>query len=713
MMRHKRWKQYSSELAVYRNHCRELPVEAVDWPKVIDTEVFEGNLKDFALAKLLCVGKARVPHHIIEYLADTQLPCGISIEQAWEMSWREVRIPLYLQNGQPGIMYAELGIGDPDSLNNAEPIILQDGLEGEMLRALQCSLGLARKKTGMHYALWLRDAGGQFRRGPSLALPVYLAAVLPLEVNLCSVLATGDIDAEGHLHQVGGIKEKGHLMSEESINIDFGFTHFVFPTCQDGISPGQVGFFCIDSLEQAEYLVTSRIDSPMLWGDIRRLALYPLSFWQSIRHDMTYREARIFLERAISYGIFSDASTFNSEELEYLCNFLNRYDLVDDIRPYFYPEHTENHPPSLGLYRMARAFRKNASRRGDGHAFEQWCGIIDRCNDFVQHSSVAWLELQLEHIERMVGDLHNVYRFEAGEEKVARLYDDLVACESSPLAKGEYPSLVFGKCWGFIGQHRAFCGETTQARKHFQRSFETFSPSDIANKSFACCNSAYAAWDAGDGMAASDAVRGAEKLLAKDDDIYQQQESFLLALLARESFETGVISDKLGTMLAPLINEFSEYYARRYGTRRAENVPEKTSGGRAFTHPWQLFFLNIGRLQAQDVDSTRCLWLAYHLCTHESGEEVIPCRPLHSETSFPETDLTPLIPMALLPLSQLPEDDIVLSRTREVLRLVRVACDGEKLHKPHFANLLESSDASSALHVIRRDMKRLFPFNYR
>ena len=449
-MRHRRWNQYKLQLSRFRDDCRELPVEAVDWPKDIDTAIFEGALKDFALAKLLCEGRTRFPL-IAEQLAHVLLPCGFTLEQAWAMTWQEVRIPLCLETGKPGIMYAELGIGEPVG---TESILLQDDLEHEMRRALECALTLAHKQTGKRYALWLRDAGGSFRKGPSLGLPVYLACVLPKE-ELRTVLATGDIDAEGRLQCVGGIREKGLLIHNKDINVDFDFTCFLFPT---GSGDPEQGCFPVDSTEQAVDFVRCKIDSPSLWEDIRHVDRDPAYFWQAIRHDMTSQNAKIFLERAIAYGIFSKTALFTSEELERLCDFFNQYDLLDDVRRSFSPEQAAKYPPSLGLYRIAHVFRRKASRRGDS-AFEQWNTIIDRCSEF---SSFEWLEEKYENVERMVGSLHNAYRFEA-EEKVASLHADLDACASSPLVKGKKSQLIFGKCWGFLGQHAAFCGDPIQA----------------------------------------------------------------------------------------------------------------------------------------------------------------------------------------------------------------------------------------------------------
>lgn len=330
---------------------------------------------------------------------------------------------------------------------------------------------------------------------------------------------------------------------------------------------------------------------------------------------------------------------------------------------------------------------------------------------------------------------HNRYRF-----RVEDISSEFLVIETFP---DWFHNRDFGKVYGFLTQHMAFCGEYASARKYASKSLDNFSaPKD---KSRRYVDLTYIAMEEQQTDVAHQHLRRAFIMdrelrhLVRDDASDKKNSAELLdtlcsmldlneysltsadlalALDSAKNEEARVLFEQLcqaldldyGSFVPERSLEYSENpyihaaYARLLclcGQKDRDAYIPRTLQQAKKEHPWQLWANNCARLCAeQNPDlAMRCLGFSLDACFLGNPEQ----RTLH--------------PMALLPLATMYAFNLaplkyVLRKTEEVLQLVRRHCEEGQLDREHFHSLL-SLQVSDVLKAVNTNAKEYFPFNYR
>ena len=456
-----------------RNHL-EAQVTTVAWPE--DDHPLKVSMYPFAVAKMLHEGQA--PDAVRRTISSFPLPCGLSLRDAMNMRWQEVLFPLCTETGKPGVGYLELGLLPEAAENDALDARLSPDIAAAITRALQH----ARRKTDCHYACWLRNVDYQALSGPSLALPVYLAALwlgrdcTQKSMNVgdpSDLLATGDIDDDGNLLPVGGIREKSQLLHE---NYPFAFSAFLFPASKENevdLDEGQ--FYPVYTPEDAAAITSCRIRNPSFWQDILRIHKDHGHFWDVLGHNLTDEEAEFLWRQAIRLRLIDPSTALDNTQLKQLSEFIDqRRILVVAASEILTPQWALLQPVSAAAYKLCSIFQTNASQRGSSDA-EAWAASTK------QHLPAAEeLNGSAENMHNKVrclgSHLHNRYVFDPNDKDIASLAE--YTHEFAPLVVrkllGKTDRIALGETYGFLCQHFAFCGDNRQALDYADRALRIF-----------------------------------------------------------------------------------------------------------------------------------------------------------------------------------------------------------------------------------------------
>lgn len=622
------------------------------------------GMRYFALAKRLCEG-VKAPPHVQSTLRDVfageTLPCGISYEQACELSWREVPFPTF--DGSKAAMYfLELGLW-PE--NTPLPDCRQENIDPDSAAAIDTALALASRRTERQYVWWLRPRPVPFC-GRSLALSVYLGAIALKESPdaPADVLATGDLDENGGIVAVTGVREKAALLQSP-----YDFSAFLVPA--NGEVPEDNGkIFPVATREDAEILASCKAHNHHLWRQILAMRGKPSVLWNELLKNPNYtkEEMRLVLQEAERHSLF--AGVLEDEQLQVLADALDRHrSCLKFMAEKLSPGWGSTQPRCKGLFWLAYRLWKYDSRWGC--IASPWKDIAEAAAPEVLYGK---LRIDLTIAIGVTGDAHNAYRFteDIGTDLQGKL-ETLCAQHNDADADPQLMELL-AKGFGALTHHYAYCGKTEEAFKALKSSQKWFPMHTDAKKEGENTrrrlrDAAFIAWDAGSNDEAAKYVREYCNTLPRD----AQPDKYALQLQARAAFESAVLPDDLRARLPELLGQTSEH-----------------------SHPDQLFFWHMGRALPED-DKYR-----------------IPCLEAARDICLRGEDFTTLTPMALLPLSRLPFDEETRQKTAHVLELMRSA-PKEKLNREHFKAVLDAPDEAAALKTVREELKlkKLFPFDYR
>ena len=187
-----------------------------------------------------------------EHIDLQELGLGFDWDAALSMRWSVAPLALSL-GGFSRLDWVLVGVAPrPPGL---APVPAWWGLvaDSEARQAADDALTVLHERAGMEAVLWpmVADTGRVRIRGPSLGLPLYLAARgLSRGLDPRDLLATGRLDGRGRLHPVGSLDQKADLA------VSAGFHGLVAPASGRCGAAGSPGFEILEvtDLEQAEFL---------------------------------------------------------------------------------------------------------------------------------------------------------------------------------------------------------------------------------------------------------------------------------------------------------------------------------------------------------------------------------------------------------------------------------------------------------------------------
>lgn len=184
----------------------------------------------------------------------------LGLEMSWEevtsWNWGRVAIPGIdlIEGWNSKVIYAMVGCSREASTFLQLPTWANAFLNREAREAIEIAAELLSCRTSARgFLFWpMLDSSNSSSRikGGSLGLPVYLSFFsLLANKSIPVILATGSLDKDGNLVEVGGLEEKLRLAHKK------GFTSFIYPLL-DGVKllepTGKVEPKGVQTLEQAE-----------------------------------------------------------------------------------------------------------------------------------------------------------------------------------------------------------------------------------------------------------------------------------------------------------------------------------------------------------------------------------------------------------------------------------------------------------------------------
>lgn len=618
-------------------------------------------------------------------LADLGLPLDWAV--AGSMPWTAA--PLVLVGPDAARITWCLAALLPDGSSAASvPDWWERVTDGEARRAVSDLLGVLEREEGIRLFLWPILAGVETPRvrGPSLALPLYLAG-WGLKRGLCpeGLLATGIVDGEGRLQPVGQLEKKAAVAREA------GFSAMMTPIPmgrEPRCGPG-VEILTVSSLDEAKGLW--QCYAPGCGGRLlHQIRSIGDPEWAAAGAHLVCREVLRLPGIMDRYAEALEAILAGHglagpwlDNLERMADAPHGcLDTLEDLLRPLTPARVLDLADRLPLdgFRLAQVQLACANHRGAPEPAREWLAVSRRIEPGIAVYERE-LSLRVDRINRQcVAERHNRYDFNSlVPEEIERALVDLT--ELHAIRKRTAPGAVsepLGRLCGTLAQDYGFRGPEflSSVRAMTARALDAFGGGEVpeyredALRQF--CYLAYALLDAGRNEEAGRAL--ARYLDAVPDDLSNTGRIEALgpyqhALLARYLVETGAAASSYRD------------WAVRHG---------RASLGR---HPWQLWLSSVGELAAEP-EQKRAFWRASVACCLTQGPTVQV--------------------MVLMPLSKLWRSGFVSrgwaeDETRRIMTLL----ERSNLLLDHFQILLDQDDWVGVLETVDRHRSRLFPFSYR
>lgn len=616
-------------------------------------------------------------------------------ELGWDLGWeaalamRWSAVPLALALGPYGRLdWLLVGVAPRPPDVPPFPAWWGRVADAEARKAAEDALTVLRDRAGARAALWPMAADHRRLsvRGPSLGLPLYLAAWgLTRGSAPRNLLATGRLDERGRIHPVEHLDTKARLAASA------GFQGIVTPAAGargEAVDPG-FEILEVTDLEQAEFLWEAFspgggsillqqlrcVDDPAwLAANVhllhRQVALWPPA-WERLSRSLESILRRCELRRQWVRNVEQMANRPDScpESLQRV---------LEPVTPERVRDLAAESP--LHAFRLAQVRVSFANHRGwigeSGCWTELSGGILPALR---VHENVHQME-EVAANRRFIAERHNRYDFRPGlPPDLARILADLE--ESFELRRRREPravSAALGRLLGTLTQNCGFCGpeHLGSTRETAERARDAFGGGHVAEhredwrRQF--CYEVYALLD---GHLLDEAERVlstclGESPLGLGEERLQELGPHEHALLARFLMETG-------TAPTP--------HWRRWALRRSRRP---VAG-----HPWQLWLLNAGILASDPGDQER-MWSRSAECCLGMGETA---------------QVMALMPLGRLWAAGLGGEAWIRERTLGVMGLLR----GARLNPDHFREVLDQPDWRGVLETVSRRRGRLFPFSYR
>ena len=644
-----------------------------------------------ALAGAVLAGGERAPGWARAWCAahiDLQeLGLGFDWEAALSMRWGAVPLALAL-GGFSRLDWVLVGVA-PRALGVAPvPAWWGQVADAEARQAAEDVLALLHERAGIEAVLWpmVADTGRVRMRGPSLGLPLYLAARGltrgPVPRNL---LATGRLDGSGRLHPVEHLETKARLAASA------GFHGLVAPAssrCGEAVDPG-LEILEVTDLEQAEFLWEAY--SPghgVLLLQQTRCMDDPA--WLAANVHLIRPEVlrRPHLEERLTR---STASILRRGELtrQWLRNveqMVNRSGscpeslrkVLDPATPERVRDLASEHP--VPAFRVAQARVSFANHCGRIEESRCWADLSDGLLPALRvHENAHQME-EVAANRRFIAERHNRYDFRPEiPPDIVRILAGLE--EGLELRRRREPravSAALGRLLGTLTQNCGFCGpdHLDSTRETAERARDAFGGGDEPEhredwrRQF--CYEAYALLDAG---------------------LHEEAQRVLTLYLGAPPQDLGEerlrgLGPHEHTVLARFLVETRTRAGgdwHRWAGPRWRSLP----GG----HPWQLWLLNAGFL-TPDPGERELMWTRSVECCTAIGETAA---------------VMALMPLGDLWAAGLGNQEWIREKTIGVMETLRTS----RLNLDHFREVLDEPDWRGVLEIVRRGRRRFFPFSYR
>lgn len=643
-----------------------------------------------ALAAAALTGSRGVPFWATEWCARNIDPKALGLPFDWEtaLSIRWTCAPVLLaRKGAGQVCRFLLGLLPKGGDAAPTPVWWGNVADPDARRAVSDVLVRLEEVEGARVFVWplLPDAETVRLRGPSLALPIYLAAWgLKREMAADGLTATGIIRADGSLQSVAYLEDKLSLASAE------GFHALVtpYPPEPTMTAPDGMELLGVSNLEEAQYIWGSYVPSEgsrllhqyRFIGEPRWVAVNSSLLTPHLLKDPTSK-AR-YVTALDSIAETRDLVVPWLDSLEHMagspeaCPRTMRR-LLDPVDVARVLDLAARFP--LHGFRIAQLQVNCANHCGDPELAIRWAEVSRRLEE-----PLGAYEQELDFSEdrinkQFIAERHNRYDFRASiPEDMALVLADLRTVHAGRKRRSLHAVCrSLGKLCGTLAQNYGFCGPD------FLGSVE-------------------------DMVRQSQEAFGEGKVPEYREDWLRQFNHLTYAFLDAKQFDRagkaleaylGGPPDGLPVDRIEALNRYQHALLSRYLAETGLSAPiylswaTKRCTASFQSHPWQLWLLNLGSL-VRDLDTRGALWVRSVECCLALGPTAHP--------------------MALLALSRLlqsglaekewlePKIDAVLSCIRSCM-----------LSKEHFKTLLEAKDWRAVLHATAEQQGRVFPFSYR
>jgi hypothetical protein len=615
---------------------------------------------------------------------------GISFdwETALSLRWTPAPLPLAI-GGAARLAWCLVGLAPADIHVSPFPLWWERVVDDQARQVVENVLAVLDERWSIQVALWpfLADIGDLRLRGPSLGLPLYLAAWgMHRGLKPRGLLATGGLDATGGLQPVEHLDLKGRLAT------DAGFHALICPAGGKTVPEESVGVEVLEvmDLSQAELLweigspgccrhllqQVCCLDDPAWMAANVHLLGSELLRWPSVGARCRQAVRSLLSDRALTLQwtanlerMVDEADTC-LESMERLLDPLS-LDIVADLAAR-YP---------LDGFRLAQVRVSCANHRGLPERAREWAALSERMGPSLQLYEGA---LQLEEIaanRRFVCERHNRYEFRLELPRdVERVLAELSELQASRTrTQPQATCTPLGRLLGTVAQNFGFCGPEylDDARDSVDRARRALGRGRVGEyyqdwqRQF--CYEAYAFLDA---------------------HRYDDAEGVLSSYLGGSPFE---LTMERVRALNPYQHAALARFLRETGTRTFSTylrwAREERCRARSDRHPWQLWLLNAGFLMATPEEKLS-VWTKAVECCLAQGATV---------------QVMALMPLCELWTAGLGAEDWIRDRTMHVMTVLR----SSDLNLHHFQCVLEKADWQDVLRTVHAHRNRLFPFSYR
>jgi len=528
--------------------------------------------------------------------------------------------------------------------------------------------------------------------GRSMGLPSYLAfKSFDSDKSIHSVIATGEIDHTGKVLPVKGLCEKFETARSH------GFPIFLYPEPEQGDALlTQIDAFepvPVQNLEEAEAIL--RFNTPQTSNKISRITrsnnseeIISLILETPIIY-LRYLETK---NSKISQSIQDENINVNALKnlLDNISDLMKKCPLPLETLSFVFDIFTKNITEKYTHYYPEISY-KICSRKiqwlnfiGNTYEAHKWECLR---KNIIESEAISIIASDIEEInadinKNIISNFHNTYYFKPDMpdhfletlEELQRTHERLR--KISPGA----PYKQLGRYYGTITQNYAFCGpkyidKVISFAQKAQNAFGNF-PSEKEEVFRIYSYLIYAFLDAKQ-------HQDAEQYL------YKYLEADILALNVKFDLISNPYAHAAIARFFADTNKVTQNYLEFIKTKIHK---------REQSHPWQLWYYNIGRiLKHTNLElAKKCFEYSLDICISD----------IHGHT---------VKAMALLPLSALidisPQNNhaFILQNADYILRTIK----NSNLHLEHFHPLLSAIDCKSSLKIVQAETHTFFPFTYR
>jgi hypothetical protein len=667
------------ELSINRPPDRLLPRSGI-WPNnentshLVDTLLKTGlsDLRETLFLSHLLDPK-NTPGSIKPWLAEqaeSLIDQGIEILE--KMSWCPA--PLALTFDDKGFLcHILVGVG-----RNIPPVLgpHKNMLDREAVSALDSARTWMHNLNGFQLTVWPLPHAQRIQ-GSSLGLPCAMAALAALmDRPFPDILATGLVDVSGRVLPVSGIPLKvdlAHglgkkiLLSRDCIVSETHLENCVFlenmTQALDIILCPQAPALCIAELRRrldqnkpmVRYLASEACIQVTPWIIRHRERLGPI-----LAEDP---DLAVLLD-----GLERNDSGRLSALLE--CFTLN---LVQKMSQ------------TTLAWRVAKMRLKQANHAGKTDESRMWAGFMKSLLPQIAATSDGENEELLFSILSIISSEHNTFSFsknplaqmEWAQDAFTKLQRNFAArCRRVGRACVDK---LLGRYHGTLAQHTAFLGprHLEKSLEHIRLAIQAFGSFQVPENRKDCRQDltykSLILSSAGKTGQALNALAELPDLYIKDW-IPETMDSYQLHAFLRAHVDAGTGMDP----------DLWSRCARKKNSYSVGNTP----------HPLQLVAYNLALLAPDSKSAARLLAESANLCLSEKAGATIQI-------------------MALLPASALQVQNMEQNLAKRCVQTALEAIGSGALNRKHFSILLETSQKSNVLNVVRRNRARLFPFSYR